>query len=115
MAALAGITLIFPGTALDRIWVLNPSGHAGLVALGRPVGLLFPVLALALAAAGIGWLKRRSWGWLLAVLLIGANALGDATRLASGAWVQGSIGVLIAGTLLAYLLTPKVRNTFRNQ
>lgn len=112
MAMLAGVTLIFPGTALDRVWVLNPSGHAGLAALGRPIGLLFPVLSFALLAAGIGWLKRRLWGWTLAVLLIGGNVLGDSIRVASGAWLQGIVGVLIAGALLSYLVTPRVRQTF---
>jgi hypothetical protein len=77
MATIAGITLILPGTFLDRMWALNKTGHAGLVSMGKTVGFLFPVLGLALAAAGIGWLKKRYWGWFLAVLLIGGNALGD--------------------------------------
>jgi len=115
MATLAGITLTMPGTFLDRIWVLNPKGYAGLHALGRPVGLLFFVLGPALAAAGIGWLRLRFWGWTLAVLLIGGNALGDAIRLASGAWLEGSVGVVIAGALLLYLISPTVRSCFSSR
>jgi hypothetical protein len=113
MATLAGVTLIFPGTFLDRAWVLNPTGHAGLSALGRWVGFLFPVLGLALALAGIGWLKRRFWGWILAVLLTGGNLLGDAIRLASGAWLQGLVGVVLAGALFFYIVSAKVRNHFK--
>jgi len=111
-ATLAGITLILPGTFLDRMWVLNKTGHAGLVSIGKAVGLMFPVLGLALAAAGIGWLKRRYWGWLLAVLLIGGNALGDLIRFASGDWIGGSVGVIIAGSLLLYLTRPRVWTFF---
>ncbi|MBZ5572387.1 MAG: hypothetical protein LAO09_10985 [Acidobacteriia bacterium] len=112
IATLAGVTLIFPGTPLDRAWVLNPRGHAGLTALGRWVGFLFPVLGLLLATAGIGWLKRRSWGWMLAVLLIGGNALGDAVRMAIGAWIEGAVGVVIAGALLLYIISRGVRDYF---
>lgn len=112
MATLAGITLVFPGTLLDRIWVLNPVGHAGLTALGRGVGFLFPLLGLTLAAAGIGWLKKRHWGWILALLLIAGNALGDLLRLLSGAWLEGAVGVLIAGALLIYMTRRAMRNVF---
>jgi len=113
MATVAGITLIFPGTLLDRVWVLNPKGHAGLTALGRWIGFLFPVLGLLLAAAGIGWLRRRFWGWMLAVLLIGGNALGDAIRMATGAWLEGAAGVVIAGALLLYIISSRVRDYFK--
>jgi len=109
LATFAGITLIFPGTFLDRAWLLNPTGHAGLTALGRWVGFLFPLLGLVLAAAGMGWLKRRRWGWRLAVLLIAANAVGDLSRLVSGAWIAGTVGVLIAGMLLIYMMRPAMR------
>jgi hypothetical protein len=112
MATFAGVTLIFPGTILDRAWLLNPAGHAGLKALGRWVGFLFPLLGLVLAAAGIAWLKRRRWGWMLAVLLIGGNAAGDLVRLLSGAWLEGAVGILIAGALLIYMTGPRIRHLF---
>jgi hypothetical protein len=114
MATFAGVTLISPGTVFDRAWILNPAGHAGLMALGRWVGFLFPLLGLILAAAGIGWLKRRRWGWMLAVLLITGNAVGDLARLVSGVWVEGAVGVLIAGALLIYMTRPGMRHFFRS-
>jgi len=112
MAALAGFTLIFPGTFLDRAWMLNPKGHAGVIALPRAVAFLFPVLVLMLAAAGVGWLKRRYWGWVLALTLIGGNGLGDLLRLASGEWLSGAVGVVIAGALFFYMATSKMRAWF---
>jgi hypothetical protein len=114
MAALAGITLVFPGTWLDRIWVLNPAGHAGLMALPKPVRLLFPVLALALLCAGVSWLKRRFWGWMLAAVLVAGNLIGDLARLAQGDWLGGSVGVAVAGALLFYIARPGTRSFFRS-
>jgi len=112
MATLAGITLTLPGTILDRVWVLNPRGHEGLLALGRWAGMLFFPLGIALALAGFGWLKRRRWGWILAVAIIGINASADAVRLFSGALLEGLVGVVLAGALLIYLLSPSMRAYF---
>jgi hypothetical protein len=112
LTMLAGFTLLFPGTALDRMWLLNPQAHRQMQPLGRPIGMIFPVLSLALASAGIGWLKRRAWGWKLAVLLIGMNCLGDLARAVMGFWLEGGTGVVIAGSLLFYLTRPRVRGYF---
>jgi hypothetical protein len=113
MATLAGITLIFPGTVLDRAWVLNQRGHAGLLAAPRILGYAFPVLAAALLAAGIGWLNRHYWGWVLAATLISVNMLGDLFRFLSGAWLEGFVGFAIAGCLLFYMTRPRMRSMFR--
>jgi len=113
LAGIAAITLIDPGTFLDRLWVLNPSGHAGLMPWRKAAGPLFPLLAVALASAAVGWMKNRYWGWFLAVLLVAGNFVGDLIRLASGAWLSGAAGVLIAGTLLFYLTSTGVRRSFR--
>src|SRR5689334_15065863 len=41
MAGLAAITLLLPGTALDRAWILNPTAHKSLSSLGSKAGILF--------------------------------------------------------------------------
>lgn len=114
MAAVAGITLILPGTWLDRVWVLNPRGHSGLMAAPKVVAFLFPVLGLALLSAGVGWLRRRFWGWMLAVLLISGNLVGDIIRFAGGGWLAGSVGIAVAGALLFYMGRPSLRSFFRS-
>ena len=81
MASLAGISSVWRGTALNTIWTLNPRAHSELAPLGKPIGLLFLSLAAALAIAGTGWLKRRRWGWQLAVVIIGTQVLGDITNI----------------------------------
>jgi hypothetical protein len=54
MASLAATTLLWRGTPLDHIWVLNPIAYKQLAPLGSPVGLLFLLLGAALITAGIG-------------------------------------------------------------
>ena len=112
MAFLTGATLAWPGTFLDRMWALNPRAYNELAQLGKPVGLLFLSLAMALAFAATGWLKRRRWGWPLAVAIIGAEVLGNFVNIFLGRVVQGLVGVTIAGALLLYITRPYVRRTF---
>jgi len=85
------------------------------MAIGKAAGCLVPILGIALAAAGVGWLKRRYWGWILDVVLIGGNLLGDAIRLAQGDWQSEAVGVLLAGALFLYLISARVRGFFRGQ
>ena len=112
MAALAGTTLIWRGTALDRVWVLNATAYRQLAPLGRIVGILFLVLSATLAAAGTGWFRRRLWGWRLAVGIIATQVLGDLVNFLMGDFVRGGTGIAIAGALLLYLLRPEVRAAF---
>jgi hypothetical protein len=112
MAFVAGITLVWPGTFLDRMWALNPRAYDELAPLGKTVGLLFLALAVALALAAAGWLKRRRWGWQLAVAIIGIQVLGDFVNIFFGHAVQGLVGVTMAGALLLYMNRPRVRAKF---
>ncbi|MBZ5652720.1 MAG: hypothetical protein LAO18_19805 [Acidobacteriia bacterium] len=112
MASLAGITLIFPGTVLDRAWRLNPVAYAQLAPLGAPVGIVFLLLAALLAVAATGWWRRRRWGWVLAVVIIATQLLGDFVNLLRGNVLRGAVGVAIASALLFYMVRPRVRAAF---
>ncbi len=80
--------------------------------LGGKVGILFLLLALVLVVSGVGWFQRRLWGWRLAVAIIGTQVIGDIVNLVRGDWLRGGTGVVIAGGLLLYLLTARLRATF---
>jgi hypothetical protein len=112
MASLAGISLLWHGTSLDRIWSLNPRAYSQLAPLGRIAGILFLLLGVALAAAGIGWFRRRLWAWRLAVAIIATQIVGDVVNCIRGDWLHGGIGVVIAGALLLFLLRPIVKSAF---
>jgi hypothetical protein len=112
MASLAAATLLWRGTALDRVWVFNPTAYMQLAPLGRTVGILFLLLGVALITAGIGWFRRRLWGWRLAVAIISTQVLGDVVNCVRGDWLRGGTGVIIAGALLLFLLQPRTRAGF---
>ena len=112
MATLAGTTLVWPGTALDRVWAFNKTAHTQLSSAGKSVGDLFFFLSVTLIAASIGWFKRRVWGWVLAVGIISTQVMGDLGNLVTGDLLRGATGLAIAGALLFYLLRPNVRATF---
>ena len=83
-----------------------------LAPLGGVVWIFFLVLGVALTTAGIGWFRRRLWGWKLAVEIIATQVLGDVANCLRGDLLRGGTGFIIAGTLLLLLLRPKVRATF---
>jgi hypothetical protein len=113
MAALAGTTLVWQGTPLDRVWILNSRAHNDLAPFGRPIGIFFFLLTATLAIASAGWFKRRRWGWRLAVAIIATQVLGDLVNIVRGDLFRGGIGFLIAGTLLLYLyFSPRIRSAF---
>jgi hypothetical protein len=112
MASLAATTLLWQGTVLGGIWALNPPAYKQLAPLGGWVGILFLLLGAALATAGIGWFRRRLWGWRLAVAVISTQVLGDVVNCVRGEWLKGAIGVTIAGALLLFLLQRRIKNAF---
>lgn len=112
MASLAGTTLVWPGTILDRVWAINAPAYRQLAPYGKTVGIPFLLLGATLAVAGTGWFKHRLWGWRLAVAVIATQVLGDLVNVLRGDVVRGGIGFVIAGTLLVYLMRPAVRSCF---
>lgn len=112
MASLAGTTLIWRGTLLDHMWVLNAPAYRQLAPFGKTVGLPFLGLSAALAAAGVGWFGHRLWGWRLAVVIIATQVLGDLVSIFMGHLARGAVGVTIASALLLFLLRPNVRADF---
>jgi hypothetical protein len=113
MASLAGTTLLWRGTLLDRIWVLNLRAYNQLAPLNRAIGIPFLVLAVALFVAGIGWFRHRRWGWNLAVAIIAIQVAGDVLSVIMGEAIRGVTGATIAGALLFYITRRPFRAAFK--
>ncbi|SRR6266851_6620872 len=114
-ALYAGVTVSWPGTVLDWLWALNPHGHAGLLALGRFMGVPFFLLAVALIIIGVGWLRRRKWAWYSAIIGIPLNMMADIGRGVTGEWQAGVIGILAGGLALALIAHPGMRKQFESR
>lgn len=112
MASLAGASLTWPGTPLDRMWSLNPRAYRDLSPHATLAGIAFLLLGCTLAATSVGWLQRRRWGWWLAVALIATQLAGDAGNMVFGRVAEGLLGVVIAGALLLYMTHSRVRGEF---
>jgi len=112
IALITCVSLAFPGTFLDRIWVLNRGAYIEFVTLGRPAGISLMILGLICAIAAAGLLKRRKWAWWLAVGLFVVNVAGDAARIFTGEPVKGAFGAAIAAGFVIYLTRLRVREYF---
>ena len=112
MSALAAISLAFPGSAWQRVWSLNPRGHEGLAALGL-IGIgLMTTVSLACLAAVFGLWHGRPWGRQLAAIILVVNAGGDLLNAVIARDPRTLIGLPVAGSILYYLRTDRVRAFF---
>lgn len=108
-----GLALLFPGTEMEAIWRLYPARRALLMPHRNWLGPGFLTLAFAMACASIGCFRRRTWGWSLAVAIFALNGIGDAVQLAMGHWIEGAVGVIVAGAVLLYLSRLNTKRAFR--
>ena len=109
---LASLSLLFPNGALEPIWKLNPRARGELGTIGLWAVLLFFVVGVACLIAGIGLWRGKRWGYLLAIVGLSINALGDLINTLSGREPRAVIGIPIVILILGYLLTRRVRLFF---
>lgn len=103
-SAIAFVTLLFPGTVLDRLWLLNPEGYDGLLRWG-PVAVVFMAIVCASCTTIlIGLWKGRPWGRTLAIVGLSINLVSDVLTAILRQRLVTLIGVPIAVTLIIYLL-----------
>jgi hypothetical protein len=114
MALIVGISIVFPGTALDVLWTLNSSFSPGFkfTSAGMILGYFLVILSLVILSAGWGLLKGRKWAWWITIIIFAANGIGDVFRIALGGIIEGIVGILIAVGFLFYLTRPGVKAFF---
>jgi hypothetical protein len=112
MCALAGLSLLTPGGALQWVWRFKPDEYRQLHAFGAAAGAGFLALGVVMAVAAVGCFGRLAWGRRLAFAIIAVNAAGDSARAFSGAPGEGAVGVVVAGAILWWLTRAPVRAAF---
>src|SRR6516225_4393189 len=65
---LAGATLIWRSSFLDRLWALNARAYHRLARFDSGAGVAFLVLGAVLVIAGRGWFLPRGWGLAAALV-----------------------------------------------
>ena len=94
------------------IWLTKPEAHGDLMLL-RPASTIgFLTLSAAMGFAAVGCMRRKLWGWTLAVAIFATNGLGNAIHAATGALAEGLLGVAITLAILWWLTRPNVRALF---
>jgi len=103
MCALTIGLLLFPGSALDSLWRLNPEAHAAFQWIGRLSILLMAIVGVACALAAIGLARNAKWGRWLGILILAANLVGDLTNAFVRHDLRTLVGLPIAGAMIFYL------------
>jgi hypothetical protein len=104
MCALTIVLLLFPGTALDSAWRLNPDAHAGFQSLGKMSIFLMASVGLLCALAAFGLTKGAQWGRRLALAILAINLIGDTVNAVVRHDARTLIGIPIGGAMMVYLL-----------
>jgi hypothetical protein len=115
MAAIAALSLAFPGSPLEPMWRLNPRGHQGLVGMHAWGIVGMALVSLACVGAGVGLWLARPWGLRLALAILVVQLGGDILNVLLGTEPRAIIGVPIVAVLLVYLTRASVRSLFRHQ
>lgn len=104
MCALTIVLLLFPGSALDSLWRMNPEAQRAFQSLGKMSILLMLMVGGACAAAAFGLWRGRRWGRALALTILSFNILGDLANALFRHDYRALIGLPIGGAMIVYLL-----------
>ena len=104
MCALTILLLLFPGSALDSIWRLNPDAYSAFQSMGKLAILLMSMVSIACASAAIGLARGAGWGRRLAL-----NLAGDSVNAFGRHDFRTLIGLPIGGAMMFYLLKAERR------
>lgn len=109
-AVISGLTALmvtFPGSFLDAVWRLNPRARDAFTAMGFRAVLLMIVVCSACLTSAVGLWRHARWGYATALIVLGANMIGDGTNaLIERDW-HTLIGLPVAGAMIVYLVTKR--------
>ena len=112
MSGLTTAMLLFPGSALDLLWRLNPRAQQGFAAMGAWAVLLMVIVCAACATGAVGLWRLTRVGFWTALIVLAVNLLSDTANAFIASDWRSLIGVPIAGFMIGYLL--KQRRMFHH-
>ena len=112
IAATSCVSLLFPGSALEPMWRLNPRARDAFARMGPLAVALLATVAVACALSSFGLWRGARWGHRLALVVLAVNLLGDITNLVLGVEPRAAFGVPIVAALLVFLASTPVRALF---
>jgi hypothetical protein len=105
MSGLAAVMLLFPGSALEPLWRLNPRAREGFAGMGAWAVLLMGAVCVACATAALGLWRGTRWGYWTALAILSVNLAGDTLNVFIARDWRTLIGLPIGGTMIAYLVS----------
>ncbi len=110
IAAVVGLSLLFPNRLMNRLWELNQLGAAVFRAMGKTAGMLLLALGAGTWVAATELLRGKRWAWWFAMTLFTLNVCGDAVSyLVTADALRSVAGVAVSGTFVYLLGQRKVR------
>jgi len=106
-AGLTVILLLFPGTELDTLWMLNPGAREGFSSMGSWAVLMMAAVSAACLTAAVGLWRLAVWGLWTAAAILAINLVGDTANALIARDYRALIGLPVGGGMLTYLLTRK--------
>jgi hypothetical protein len=113
MSATSALALACPGSWAEPLWRLNPEARDAFTRMGSWAVVLMAAVTAACAASAAGLWRGRRWGHRLALGVLGVNLLGDGLNAVVRGDYRTLIGLPIGGAMMAYLLSPRIRDRFR--
>lgn len=111
---ISSVSLFFPGSFLEPLWIANPRAHEGLSGMGVSAIILMGLVSTVCALAAIGLCRGARWGYWLAIALLTLNLLGDVLNVVLATEPRAAIGVPIVIAIFVLLRTKRVRRFFRS-
>ena len=96
--------LLFPGTALDTSWRLNPDARPAFESLGSWSVVIMVVVGAACLVAAIGLWRRAFWGTRLALAILSINIVGDLINALLRHDYRALIGLPVGAAMIFFLL-----------
>jgi len=113
MCAITAALLLFPGSALDSVWRLNPEAHGAMQSFGKWSILLMTTLGTGCTFAAVGLWCGAMWGTWLAVTILSINIIGDLFNALARQDYRALIGLPIGGAMILYLMRPHLYSAWK--